>query len=74
VPRKDPFDVMRMDSNDLDEKVCTICYLDVPKSDRVSLECGHEFCLSCMNSHVKHFMDHNLSTLMPKCPNYYCKK
>ena len=63
-----------MDSNELDEKVCTICYLDFPKSSMVSLECGHEFCQTCVKSHVKNFMDHNLSTMIPKCPNYYCKK
>jgi len=72
--RFDPFNVTTVNSVELDIKTCSICYTDVLKDQRIKLNCGHEFCQTCVHSHVKNFMENNLNTVLPCCPNYYCKK
>lgn len=53
-------------------QTCKVCYCE--KTLNVKLQsCGHIFCEECVVSHIKHFMENNLSTLAPKCLNYLCK-
>jgi len=53
-------------------QICPVCYCEKKLSVRLG-SCGHEFCEECVESHIKHFMENNLSTLAPKCLNYHCK-
>lgn len=56
------------------EQSCSVCLNEKQTEDFISLSCGHEYCVECLETIVDIAVLENKQTLSLKCPNEKCKK
>jgi hypothetical protein len=73
--RKLIINTIEIDLEEMDKHIeCPICYENVPMEDAFLTNCGHTFCINCINSHLKSDVKCNCPMCRKNINELTCKK